>query len=455
MSRRLVLALLALSLVLPSTLATGAVALDQNPSPIGEPHSAALSAAQSGANETGVENGTTTATPTTTTAPANGSDDPAADGAGRPDLAATARILPIQFEADFITTSTVDQGEQYNTSGPFALWSVSSEIEAAAVQQPGATATVLDGGNVVKVEYDQDAAPVGQASLYELELYFSDDSSRVLELYARNTDVDVGNRQMTRYRTFVMDVLNDAESAGYDRSPEGAQSHYEDVKADAQLLDSLFTERAKRFIGNIIGILTNPLGIAAILLSAAGISAYLLWSNRQVLEWLSTGTSKTKQLRERYWIQYEKHKQTAAEEHLREVVGESNEIYWSDAFDVDTVAGLAELFRTGVAVRRDGEIAHVGGVDELEAETIASSWLEPVTREHRLPSPEIALTDGKKALHRMITEYGMGHIYGDAHERVVELIDELDESREITRYAERSRDLDGPAGGAAVPGGDD
>lgn len=403
--------------------------------------------------------GTATATPTPTATPTtNATAAGGTTSSGGPATGSTVRILPIQLEADFVGVTVHKQGQVYNTTGPFAFFSLSEPVDEAAVQQQGAQATVLEGGHVVRVQYAEDAAPVGKQSLYELELWFADGSTKTVDLYASKTSVSVGAAEMRKYRPVLLDMLADAEDNGYERSPEGLESHYTDIQETAQLLDSLLTEQAKRLFGSLLGIVMNPLGIAALLISAALLALWQLRRNGQALEILSDSRGKAAQMRERLWIQYKNQQQSAADEQLRELdgIGEMGEIYWSDAFGVSTTAGLAELFRTGLPVRRDGETKHVGGVDDLDAESIDSSWIEAVCREHRLPSTEIALTHGKIALHRMISKYGMAHHYEAPYRRVRELIDELDESRDVQRHTGSSIDSSGVGfGGSSPAGGDD
>lgn len=389
---------------------------------------------------------------TTTTATNNSTETttPSAPGE-RPESADAVRILPVQLEEDFVSVETDQQGARYNTSGPFVFFSLSEPVDQVAIQQPKAQATVLEGGRVVKVEYEDDAAPVGESSLYELDLFFEDGSSKTVELYAEQTSVSTGSAELKKYRPLIMDMLNDAQKNNFERSPDGAEAHYEAQKEDAQLLNSLFTEKAKRLFGSIAGIVANPLGIALILISAALLALWQIRKNGDALDFLSNDSGKAARKRERLWIEYKKQQQTAADEPLRDVIGEMDALYWRDAYGVDSVAGLAELFRTGLPIERDGEIQHVGGAEELEAETISASWLEAVCRDNRIPSPELALADGKKVLHRMVSKYGMGHVYQDDLERVRELIDELDESREVTQYANYA----GGTGVASAAGGDD
>jgi len=449
--KRVVLALVLVSTLLTPVLGAGLVEAAR-----GTPSETSGLSGPLALQATANNSSTPTPTPAPTSTPAANASS---DASGAPVAGETVRILPVQLEADFVSTTTEKQGEVYNTSGPFAFFSFSEPVDEAAIQQDGAKATVLEGRQIVRVEYEPDAAPVGKQSLYRLQLWYADGSQGALELYASETSVSVGAAEMEKYRPVLLPMLEDAEEAGYERSPEGLESHYSDLQETAQLLDSLFTEQAARLFASLFGIVTNPLGIAATLILAALIAFWQLRRNGQTLEILTNDSGKAARLRERLWIEYKNQQQTAADESLRELkgVGEMGEIYWNDAFGVDTTAGLAELFRQGIPVRRNGEVQLVGGVDSLEAETIDSSWLEAVCREHRLPSPEIALSHGKAALHRMISTYGMAHHYQPAYERVRELIDELDESRDVTRHtATTSRfGTSSSSGSNPAPGGDD
>lgn len=442
--------LLALLALLTPAVATGAAGATVPPSQEAGGVSEPLAASVQAANNT---TSTPTPTPNGTAAPAPSTPS----SAEAPSSAETVRILPVQLEADFVSVETAEMGRMYNTSGPFAFFSFSEQVDEVAVQQQGATATVLEGGNVVRVEYASDAAPVGEQSLYNLQVWYEDGTASTIDLYATQTSVSVGAAEMKKYRPVMLEMLSDAESAGYDRNPEGLRSHYNDIQETAQLLDSLFAEKAKRLAMSVSSIVMNPLGIALGLVLAALLILWQLKKNRQTLTILTNSAGKAAQLRERLWIEYKKQQQTAADEQLRELtgVGEMGEIYWRDAFGVDTTAGLAELFRQGIPVERDGEVKHVGGVADLDAETIESSWIETVCREHRLPSTEIALSHGKTALHRMISKYGMAHHYQESYEQVRELMDELDESRDVTRHSATSSRIDSSGGAGAAAGGDD
>lgn len=92
-------------------------------------------------------------------------------------------------------------------------------------------------------------------------------------------------------------------------------------------------------------------------------------------------------------------------------------------------------------------LTHVGGVDALSASSVHESWLEPVVRDGRLASVEIALSHGAAALHRMMSKYGMAMEYREAYEQVRQLQEDLDDQAGYGRS--HSFDIDGssPAGG--------
>lgn len=432
MSRRLAAAVLALLVVATLLAPAGVAAQEASPTPTP---------------------GNATATPGSTT-PTPGPDGPAMRD--RPSTAETVRVLPVSFDREFVSVTAAERGEVYNTTGPWVQFQLSAPVEQVSIPEPGARAEVLDGGHVVKVSYAEDAAPVGSQSLFHLRLFFADGSAREVDLYASKTGVDVGSTQMGEYRELVTEILNDAEDAGYERDVEGALSHYHDVREQAQLLESLLTEQAIRLALSLWSVLINPLGIAMILVAIAVGTGYLIRRRAWIYEVLSNDPGKAQRLVERAWIEYVRQQQAANEEPLEEVRGidGSRAQYWKDAYGVETTAGLAELFRRGIPIERDGETVHVGGVDELDADTItdSSSWLNHVCRANRIPAPQLALADGKLALKRMITKWGMGHHYSGALDRTQELIDDLDESRSFSGLSSS-----GPSqgvGGAAA-GGDD
>lgn len=456
MNRWRQLALVAVLLVLVSAAAPALAVASSTDGPNAAGLSAGASDRAGGSyalqeNETANE---TTTTSTTSTPTENNTTD---SSTGRPEAADVVRILPVEIDSKIVSVETSKQGQEYNTSGPFALFSLSEPVEEAAIQQQGASATVLNGGQVVRIQYDSDAAPVGKTSLYDLQIWFSDGSSRSISLYASETSKTVSESNLKKYRPEMLQMLEDAEKAGYERSPDGLEAYYEDQKATAELLDNLFAEQAARLLATLLALVRNPLGAVLGIVIIIGVSAWILRQNRSVLEMLSLDSGKFARLRDQYILKYEEQQQTAADRELREVdgIGELGQVYWQDAFNVTTVAELAELARGNYPIREDGEIVRIGGVEGLDVENVDSSWIEPVCRANRLPGPQIALTHCKKALEEAKRRYGMGHYYDGSLQATRELLDELDESRDYNaRFSATSRDSSLGAGPGAA-GGDD
>lgn len=373
------------------------------------------------------ENNTTTtpANETTTTNPGDGGTRGVA-----PNSSQSARVTPVQFEADFLQVTIVKSDSVFNTSGPFAQFVVSEPLEGARIQESPASARVLEGGQTVLVTYDADAAPdPREPSLYHLELFYADGSSAVVELNARRTEVTTEAASLQKYKPLIYKILDDADAADYERNAEGATKHYTNVKEDAELLNSLFTKQAAAALATLIAWVTNPV-LLILTLAAFAVAVYYRYRRRgYVLDIIGNDSGRYRRLRETFALAYKRNQQTADEERLEEVerIGPQNEVYWRDAQGVSTVYQLAELARRGRVAEQNGEVKRVHtGITELEAAELEDSWLESVagSGRNRIASYEIALGHMKTALERMDSKYSMGHLYRDAYERVVQLIDE-------------------------------
>lgn len=382
----------------------------------------APAAAQSGEETTTVptpENNTTTTAETTTTSTGGSSSTSG--------VAESVRVIPIRFDQSWLSTERVDRGE-FNTSGPFAMFDVSDTVSSATIEESGARATVLGGGDVIKIAYSAEN-PAGKASLYTLRLNFDDGSTRTIDVYAHETNVDASASMMDKYQQVVLEQLNEAESEGYERSPEGLDNYYTALEEKAELLDHFLSEQASRAFATMIAWFSNPLSLVLTLLALAGGSYWLLNRHGRTLKILSGDSGKTARLRDRIALEHEETIRSAADEHLSDIeeVGVLGETYWQDAFGVSTTLELAELFRGGIPVRdREGAIHMVGGAENLDAGEIESSWLEPITREGRLPSPEIALSHARASVQRMMSRYGMTEHYQETYNQIRELQSELD-----------------------------
>lgn len=373
-----------------------------------------------------------------------------------PSSAERARVSPVQFSEEWLSTSVAEPDSAFNTSGPFAVFSITEPLEAVRISQSGAEAELLSGGNTVRVSYADDAAPdPEQSSLYTLELFYADGSTAEVTLYASGTDVSVEAATLEDYKGFLMDVRDDAADKGYEESPDGVESYYDDTVERADLLDSLFVEQAQQAAATVFAWLINPVGVGITLLLVAVGAYYRIQRRGYALDVIANDSGKAQRLRERLRLSYERNQQTADEERLQELpqVGSMSEIYWRDAQGVSTTYQLAELARSGAHTERDGQIVRLhAGVQDLNAASLEESWLESVagSGRQRVASYDIALSHMKTALERMMSTHGMGHLYRDTYERVCELIDER---QEVVREGAVGTGA-GALGGSPAPGGD-
>jgi len=275
-----------------------------------------------------------------------------------------------------------------------------------------------------------------------------------VQMYASQTNVQAGANDLAEYRGHILSELDAAEQAGYERSAEGLSNYHDRLREIKQVFDSLFVEKAKQAIAWAMAGLMNPVVVLTALLVVLGGITWLLRRFSESLRILSEDPGRVDRMRREIQNSYQSDQRTAADTRLRDVpkIGRSGEIYWDDAFEVETLVELGELARGELPVRkRDGEIETVGGVAGVSASDIDESWLERVTRPGRLPSSEVAVAQMRAALHRLITEHGLGHIYRDAYAECDRLLDELDETHTMP-----TGEFSGTGGSAgAAAGGDD
>lgn len=398
-----------------------------------------VAAAQS---ETG--NTTPTPSPTATPTPDNGTVDD--NGSTRDSDTVSVRVIPVHFDAEYLSAERTEDG--LNTTGPFVELELGRAAEQVTIDQPGATATLLADGRLVRVSYDGEGTP-GEASLYTLRLYYPD-GEQTLDLYARDTGVSVSNGGVSEYEGLVEKMLDNAESEGFERSPDGASNYLSYLQERSQLFENFFSQKARQAFVLLVNWFMNPVGIMLSLLAAAGLATWLYRNHGRVLDIISSDPGKSQRRRERIQLERDEQLASAADEHLSDLseIGTMGEVYWSDAYNVATVYELAELFRRGVPVETaDGGIRHVGGVEGLAPSSIHSSWLEAVLRDGRLASPEIALSHGSAAVHRMMSKYGYTGTYRETYEAIRELQNALDQQHGVGSGLSVPGDGSSPAGG--------
>lgn len=415
----------------------------------------------------------------------NNSTTPAESASDQPPIAETARVTAVSFDEDYLRTSRTD-ANTFNTTGPYAVFAVSQNVEAARVTEPKADAKVLDGGRTVRVSYADDAAPEGQRSLYTLELYFEDGSKRTFDLYASQTDQVVASAAVKEAQDLLDQMRDDAEEDGYEPTLEGIEAHYEQTKEDAEFFSNVFGPQFKALFAWIIFTVQTPfavIGGAIVIIIAAW---RILKIHGHKIRSLQQGIDLIEQARQTMYLTYREQQDAADEERLEDVpeIGPLH-IYWQDAFGVQSVKQLADEFAWGrPATDEEGNIIrdtdadpltdddgnvlrwsdgspvypavmqHHGIADLRRADSLRDTWLEPVIRRDMLGDGATALAHAKRALMRMTTHHGQPQ-YREARAKTRELLKDIEQARSPDGGAssQHQRRRSAPRGAAA--GGDD
>jgi hypothetical protein len=466
-------------------------------------------AAQSGTN--------TSATPTpaprnATVTPAqapngtvNGSANTTTPAPGEPTLADRVRLTPVDLGEDYARVETVRADQRYRVTGAFVVFSASERITAARVAQPKADARVLDGGRTVEVTFADDAALPDNRTLYTVDLFLQDGSTKEVDILVQKTDLAVVSSDLTAASGFIERMKEDAEEHGYNSTIAGISDYHEWEKRQADIFDNLLGPELSKAFGAIIAIASSALLVIAI------VAVVLLNWRRQKkmhenkLKGLMNGDNLAIRKRREMTLRYEEDNVAADEHRLEDVdlIG-GDHVYWSE-LGVETVKQLATLFAVGRPqvdeqgriVRQDPDepdceyvedyqgnlvtdadgvyipapVMEHRGIADLEdaisrGESLRDTWLEPILRPDMLGSPESALAQGKRALEMMASRYGQPQ-YQEAYRRLSRLLSDLSEGKQRTyettdrtalpgagRTTTYDRDRFG-AGGGAAPGGDD
>ncbi|WP_254810614.1 hypothetical protein [Natronosalvus amylolyticus] len=354
---------------------------------------------------------------------------------GEPGLADRVRVSPVSLgDEDWLETTTEDSDEAFNTTGPFALFTLSEPAENVRIAQSDAEATLLEGDTTILVEYEPGAAG-SSSTFFELEVFFPDSSTSSIDLYATSTEVSAAAAELEAYGGLIDDMQDSAEEEGYDTDPSGLEDYYDWRVERATLVDSFLVERAAQLLILAIMAAENPLVWILILLSIAVAAYRREQAHGWILDRIENDSGETARQQEQLEAEYRRDKQTANEEFIGELpqINDQQAVYWNDSFDIHSTLQLAELALRGP---RDLEISSDAQPDggqpesaiaELEAETIHNSWLAEVYTTNRLSGPREALSCLKAALIRMEATYSMGHRYSGVRNDVEQLLDEIDE----------------------------
>lgn len=378
--------------------------------------------------------GNSTATPTANNSTTDG-----------PTTASQVRLTPITFQDEFLSTTVREADASYGTTGPFAIFTVSDRVDAARIPQGPATATVLEGGNQVKVDYSDDAAPDDEASLYTLELYFEDGSTKTIDLYATTTDVSVAAAELSEYEDVIDELQVFAEEHGYGTSPDALLEYLTWVNDRADLIDGFLTESALQLFALAVAAASNWLFWLVLLGLIALVATWLASRYGDMLESLQNDVGRDERKRRELELAYEEQKQTADEHTLDEVsaVG-SNAIYWDDAYGTRSPAQLAQMAANGAHVRGEDGLQKIhDGVEDLDVDHLEDSWLEPVIRENRIPTAKQALGELKATLEWMETKHNLGHLVRGARDDLEQMIDEIERQNQSYQPGDTVTDASG------------
>lgn len=377
-----------------------------------------------------------------------------------PPLAGQVRVTPVRFDEKYSKVEIREQDSVYGVSGEFVVFALSERVEAARIANNEAQAKVQDGGQTVTVRFTPDASVADKESFYRAELFFEDGSKRVIDLYAKNTDVRVVDSQLADADELVGIMLDDAEAHGFERSLDGAIEYHEWERRQADIFDDLFGPELSKFLGALIAMLSS----AFMLLFLAAVIVLALWRFLKTHGWKIRSHMNTPDLvetkRREIELQYHNQQHAADEEPLEDIpeIGRDH-IYWED-MGVSSVKALADLFAFGepkttpggelvrdesadplkaadgtTLTHPDGKtpvypvVMEHRGVEDLwqamqEGRSLRDTWLEPMLRVDMLGSEQSALAHAKRALLRMSTKYGQPQ-YGESRAQTARMLEEI------------------------------
>ncbi len=341
-----------------------------------------------------------------------------------PGIADRVRVDPIPIDEDWMGVETQSTGEEFETEGPFALFSISEPADNVRVQQSGADARLHDGDQTIHVDFDEDAAPADNSTFFEVEVFFEDGSTHQMELYATQTGVSVAAAELTTYEGLISQMEEDAADRGFGTDAAGLEEYHQWQMDRVELVESFLVERAEQLFATLILTAENPLAWVIALLSIAVITYKRERDQGFILRRIENDSGKTARKQERHQAAYNRSKDTANEEPISDLdkINVQQAQYWSDTFDIFSVRQLAELARKGPVDKQDELMADGGeprtAIGQIDAENIEDSWLAPVFSTNRLADSQEALSNIRAALIRMENKYGMRHIYRDARSDV-------------------------------------
>ncbi|WP_323677620.1 hypothetical protein [Halorubellus sp. PRR65] len=442
------LALVLLAVVLAASVPIGAAA--------GPHHNGPLDSSQYSLSP----NNTTTTT-TTAAAPNNSTT-------GVPSMASQARITPTIPNEDYVGVSVVESDAVFNTTGGFVTFTTSEPVAAARVTQKGASVDVLADGHMLRVQYADDASQPGSATLFTTELFFEDNSTKALQLYARNTGVSASTAINPEWQGLIKHVRENAGDSGYNATPAGGLSYVEQVEDRADLFSGLLSEDFKRYPVLWLANVTN----IPMVLTFLGflLATTYLWKRKfgWILSRQQVSASISAIMRARGRQEYEESRQAAAQHPLAEVegIGTNASRYWISELGVETIDDMVEIACKGIVATDDtgrvqtddngNDVLLTHGVDDLtkvdpvtERTLREETWLKPILVQNRMRA-ETVLANIEQALQVAEKQYRRGNQVRETRMQVQDLLGELrdiDTGEQTAAIAAGSQSRRVPMGG--------
>jgi hypothetical protein len=418
------------------------------------------------ADATPPNNTTTTVPTTTTTAPPGGNDT---RRSGPPTMASQARITPTVPDEDYVDVTVVESDAVYNTTGGFATFSVSEPVTAARIPQDGASVDVFGDGHVIQIQFADDATEPGSATLFTPQLYFADNSTKEIDVYARKTGISASAAINPEWQGLISHVRENAGDEGYNTTPAGGLAYVEQKEERAELFSGLLSEDFQEYFVLWIANLTNIPMILTIL-AVMMLVAYI-WKRK--FGWILTrqqvSASINALMRTQGRQEYEESRQAAAQHPLSDVdeIGTNAARYWRSEMNAETVDDIVELAAKGIVETDeqgrvvkddDGNDQYItnGVEDLLDVEPVTArklreeTWLKPILVQDRMQA-ETVLSNIERALQVAEKQYRRGNQVRKTRMQVQDLLGELKD----VNVGEETVAISDPADGRRVPTGGD
>jgi hypothetical protein len=382
-----------------------------------------------------------------------------------PTLAEQVRITPVKFDRDYLRVRPGDAPNTYRTVGPYVVFATSLNVEAATIEQPGATATVMDGSRTIRVAYQPDAATGDEPSLYTLTLYFADDSKRTIKLYATRTNQIVASAELKAASEFIEQMKEDAKAHGFPTTIEGIEEYHEWEREQADIFSNFLGPELERLFVFLISYVRSSLAVILSAVVAIIIGFYIKRAHGYKIEDMVNGGNATERKRRDYASFYEGQHSSAASEALHAVdeIGTLYEGFILDAFGDRTVKQWADRWaygeplcdETGAFARDDdGNIRwkHRGIDDLLEADNLRETALEPLLRHEMIGDEQTVLMLITAALERLTDHYSLRQ-YDDPAQKARTLLEQHSDS--LTESVSTGGSWTGTSRHGGAVGGDD